>query len=279
MEFEIWHYWILATIVFFILEIFIPSFLMASIGIGCIAAFFGAATSAPFTIQMVLFILGTTGGFVSVKPVMKRFAYRDKTIHTNALGLVGRIGKVKEEINEEKGTGCVAIDGDLWTSIPTNNQVIKAGEKVRVVELNSIILTVEPLEDDHPHSHPDVELPQKKEKERFTIRVGNRTFFVGYSETAFLYSSEKITHLVTTEGKQYIYDRSLDRVFPELPDEMFFRANRQFIVTRNVVREIKTAANGKIKVYLNTTDRFPHRIIVSRLKAAAFREWINKNKN
>ena len=279
MEFEIWHYWILAAILFFVLEIFIPSFLMASIGIGCIAAFVGAAINAPLPVQLVLFIIGTTAGFVSVKPFMKKYAYSKKVLNTNASGLIGRIGKVKEEINEEAGTGAVAIDGDLWTSVPFKNEIIKAGEKVRVVNLNSIILTVERLEESHPQNAPEIDLPEKKEQERLTIKVGNRTFFIGYEEIAFLYSSEKITHIVSFEGKQYIHDLSLESLNAILPDKLFFRANRQFIVTRNVVSEIKSSSNGKLKVLLTVSNGFPNRISVSRLKAAAFRKWLAIEKN
>jgi DNA-binding LytR/AlgR family response regulator len=57
---------------------------------------------------------------------------------------------------------------------------------------------------------------------------------------------------------------------------MFYRANRQFIVTRNVVSEIKPAQNGKLNVLLTVSNGFPNRISVSRLKAAAFREWLKK---
>lgn len=277
MEFEIWHYWVLAAILFFLLEIFIPSFLMASIGIGCIAAFFGAVIKAPFPIQMVLFIIGTTASFVSIKPIMKKYAYSKKALKTNASGLIGRIGKVKEEINDKNNTGCVAIDGDLWTSISANDEIIAVGEKVRVLSLNSIILTVESLEEDHPHKHPEIEIPEKKESERLILKVGNRTFFLGYDEIAFLYSSEKITHIVTNHGKQYIHDLSLENLNAQLPAELFYRANRQFIVTRDVVADISPAPNSKLKVNLKVENGFPNRIWVSRLKAAAFREWLKQS--
>lgn len=274
MEFEIWHYWILAAIIFFLLEIFIPSFLMASIGIGCLLAFIGAAFHFPITIQLILFIIGTTAGFMSIKPLMKRYAYNKKVLKTNAGGLVGRIGKVKEEINEMENTGCVAIDGDLWKSVSINNEIIMTGEKVRVVDINSIVLTVEPLEDNHPIKNPEIEIPEKKHDERLILKVGNRTFFVGFTEIAFLYSSNKITYLVTHESKQYIHDLSLDTLGGILPTEMFYRANRQFIVTRNVISEIKPVENGKVNVLLNVSNGFPNCISVSRLKAATFREWL-----
>ena len=274
MEFESWHYWIVAAIIFFLLEIIIPSFLMASIGIGCILAFFGAVFHVPLSIQLILFIIGTLAGIMSIKPLMKKYAYTKMAVKTNASGLIGRIGKVKEEINEAENTGCIAIDGDLWKSVPINNEIIAVGEKVRVVSLDSIILTVEPLEENHPIKDPDAEIPVKNKNERITIKVGNRTFFIGFNEIAFLYSTNKITNVVTNDNKQYIHDLSLDNLSNFFPDETFYRANRQFIVSRNVISEIKPLQNGKLDVLLNVRNGFPNHITVSRLKAAAFREWL-----
>lgn len=274
MEFEIWHYWILAAILFFILEIFVPSFLMASIGVGCLLGFLGAVLGGSLTMQLILFIIGTIAGFVGIKPVMKKYAYRRKALKTNASGLVGRIGKVIEEIDANMNSGCVAIDGDQWKSITLSKEIIPVNEKVRVVSLDSIVITVEPLEENHPHKNPEIEIPVKNEKERLTMKIGNKTFFTGFSEIAFLYSTNKITYVVTSEGKQYIHDMSLENLNVLLPGEMFFRANRQFIVARNVVSEIKPMNNGKISVLLNVSNGFPNRISVSRLKAAAFREWL-----
>lgn len=274
MEFDVWHLWVLAAIVFFILEIFIPSFLMASIGIGCIFAFFGAVFNASIALQIFLFIVGTVTGFVGVKPLMMNYAYRRKVIKTNAGGLVGKIGKVIEEIDESKNTGCVAIDGDQWKSISVSDEIISLGEKVRVVSIDSIVLSVEPLEKNHPQKDPKVEIPMKEESERLALKVGNKTFYIGFNEIAFLYSADKITYVVTTAGKQYIHDKSLESLKDFLPAEMFYRANRQFIVTRNVISEMKSEKNGKLKVILNVSNGFPNRISVSRLKAAAFREWL-----
>ncbi|MDX1285025.1 MAG: NfeD family protein, partial [Draconibacterium sp.] len=236
--------------------------------------FLGSLFGGSIAVQLVLFIIGTTAGFIGIKPLMKKYAYRKKALKTNASGLIGRIGKVIEEINEDNSSGCVAIDGDQWKSITLKNDVIPVGEKVRVINIESIVLTVEPLDENHPQKNSEIEIPEKKEKERLTLKLGNKTFFVGFDEIAFLYSSDKITHIVTNEGKQYIHDMSLDGLDTELPAEMFYRANRQFILTRNVISEIRPAQNGKLKVLLNVSNGFPNSISVSRLKAAAFREWM-----
>ncbi len=274
MEFEIWHIWVLASILFFALEIFIPSFIMASIALGCLAAFLGAIINVPMPIQIVLFIIGTTAGFLGVKPVMVNYAYRRKSIKTNANGLIGRIGKVNEEINNLLDKGCVAIDGDIWKSVSENGQIIAVGETVKVVDINSIVLTVKP-QTENTEKIPSGESIHKSEKtKKLTVKIGSKKLFLSFDEIAFLFSTNKMTFLVTNEGKELIHDESLDRLNNALPDELFFRANRQFIVSRPIISEIKAGKNGKIQVFLKLTNGFPKYISISRLKAHTFREWL-----
>ena len=117
---------------------------MMSIATGCVFAAFGALLHGPIALQISFFIIGTLTGFLGIKPIMVRYAYRKKAVKTNASGLVGRIGKVVEEINPETGSGCVAIDGDLWTARSETGEIISTNNKVKVSRLDSIIVTVTP---------------------------------------------------------------------------------------------------------------------------------------
>ncbi len=271
MAFENWHIWLLAMMVFVVFEIVIPSFVMASIGLGCFFAFLGAAVHLPFPFQMVLFILGTTTGFLGIKPLMEKYAYRKKSIHTNASGLIGRIGKVIETIDEEAGSGCVAIDGDMWKAIHTDGNIVQTHVKVKVLKVDSIVLTVEELETEHHH---EVEKIPENKTQKLKIKVGNRTYFIDYDEIKGVYSNNKITYLVASADKKYIHDYSLEILSRLLPSEMFFRANRQFIVNRDTISATNPANNGKILVTLQPESGLPKHISVSRLKAHAFRQWL-----
>ena len=273
MEFEIWHIWFLATIIFVLLEIFIPSFVMLSIATGCFFAAWGAVFHGSPALQFILFIIGTLSGFLGVKPIMIRYAYNKKSVETNAGGLVGRIGKVTEEINPDTGTGCVGIDGDQWTARSHNGKIIPVSEKVKVVSLDSIIVNVTPVEEVQIESNIPTE-KTNNDSGHFTIRIGNRSIYVEYEEVQFLYSKNKITHVVTKEGKQFIHDESLDRLEQYLPAEMFFRANRQFILKRDIISEIKPAKNGKVEVHFKPNGSSVKNISVSRLKAHTFRQWL-----
>lgn len=271
MEFESWHIWIIAMIIFILLEIFVPSFVMASIGIGCLFAFFGAALQLPLALQMVLFILGIFAGFLGIKPIMIKYAYRRKSFKTNAKGLVGRIGKVIETIDAGLGTGCVAIDGDQWKAVSMQGELISPQAKVRVVNVDSIVLTVEELKQEN---HVEKEIKPSNETDRLKIRVGAKTYFIGFEEVKGIYSNNKITYIVSSAEKKYIHDQSLELLNMVLPDEVFFRANRQFILNRNTISEVRAGKNGKIIVTLQQDCGLPKCISVSRLKAHAFRHWL-----
>ncbi|MBN2774284.1 MAG: LytTR family transcriptional regulator DNA-binding domain-containing protein [Prolixibacteraceae bacterium] len=274
MEFEVWQLWVVAAIVFVLLEIFIPSFVMLSIGLGCIFATFGALMHGPVALQVSFFIIGTLTGFLGVKPFMVKYAYQKKSIQTNASGLIGRIGRVVEEINPETGTGCVAIDGDLWSARSESDSFIPLSEKVKVIRLDSIIVYVDPAGE----AHRKTEIPKnigEVNSAKFLVRIGNRTIYVRYEDTFYLYSKNKITHIVTTEGKKFVLDDSLDKLEQTLPAEVFFRANRQYILKKDIISEYKSTENGKIEVQLKPLGGVTKSISVSRLKAHAFRQWIN----
>lgn len=275
MEFETWHLWILATIIFVLLEIFIPSFVMISIATGCLFAAGTAFFHGSVALQILLFIVGTLTGFFGVKPMMIKYAYTKKSINTNASALIGKIGKVVDEINPGSGTGSVAIDGDIWTARSETGESIPAGEKVRVTQLESIVVTVIPAGETYSKSKipPD---PGDAGKSSLLIRIGSRTVYINYDEVLYLYSKNKITYIVTKAGKHYIHDESLDRLTEQLPAELFFRANRQFVLKRDIISEIKSVNNGKIEVFLKPQNGSEKYISVSRLKAHAFRQWMNR---
>ena len=285
-EFEVWHLWMIACLIFFILEIFIPSFIMASIGIGCLLAFTGSLFSESVTLQIVLFSGGTLAGFIGVKPLMQKYMYSKHNIRTNYDGLVGRTGKVIETINPGTDSGCVAIDGDQWKAVSENDELIETGTRVEVTSLNSIVVTVRPLGNsktkeiisentDDKEPKPDI-LVQTHSKNSVLVGIGNKRQQINFDEIVCFYSNSKTTFLITRNEKEYIHDDSLEKLSLGIPRHRFFRVNRQFIVSRDIISSYKADENGKIKLELSVCNGLPSSISVSRLKAHAFRAWMKK---
>jgi len=146
MEFEIVHIWLIATVVFFILEIFVPSFVMASIAIGCLLGAFGAWVNGGIPLQLFLFSIGGIVSFFTIRPLMLKYAYKNTSnIKTNVEAIVGRIATVSETIDSSASTGRVILDGDDWKAKSLDNIVIEKEKSVEIIKVESIILYVKPL--------------------------------------------------------------------------------------------------------------------------------------
>ncbi|MBN2237960.1 MAG: NfeD family protein [Bacteroidales bacterium] len=142
---EVWHILITIGIVAFIFEIFTAGFISASVGIGFIFAAIGNYLELEVKWQILLFSLGLILTYFLIRPIMQKVGYNKDLIKTNHDALVGKTGRVTQEINTKENTGRVAIDGDDWKAATKNNEIISIGATVKVVALESIILIVEPL--------------------------------------------------------------------------------------------------------------------------------------
>lgn len=140
MENQYW--WLLAGILLFLIEIFTPSFFAASLAIGAFASAIFAWMG--FNLEWQLFVLSivSLASMFLLRPIIKNKFYTNKETKSNADAIIGRTGKVVQAIGSEMGR--VAIDGDEW-QCHANGSEVALGTMVRVIERESIILTVEPL--------------------------------------------------------------------------------------------------------------------------------------
>lgn len=90
---------------------------------------------------------------------------------------------------------------------------------------------------------------------------------------AVIYLEESNTRLLTFNGEKYYYDKNLSELEGIL-DDTFFRANRQFILNREAVKEVEELINRKAIIYLNIP--FEHKIIISKEKKNNFYDWLEK---
>jgi membrane protein implicated in regulation of membrane protease activity len=146
MNIEIWQLWMLAAVIFFILEMFTPSFFMACIGIGCAAGSVTAMLGGGAIAQLLFFSLATLAAFFGVRPLVMRYFYRKSdTVRTNVDSLAGRTARVSERLDPAAGQGRVVIDGDDWKAVSENSIAIEKGEPVEIVKVDSVILVVKKI--------------------------------------------------------------------------------------------------------------------------------------
>ncbi|MCC6753137.1 MAG: NfeD family protein [Saprospiraceae bacterium] len=146
MELATWQIWTIAAIVLFIAEVFTPSFLSACLGIGCLMAAAAAGLGTEMTSQLTAFSLGTLAAFFGVRPFMLRYGHRKgEGVATNVEALIGRQARVVVTIDNQKGEGRVAVDGDDWRASTTTGEVVADGRWVRILRVESTMLVVEPI--------------------------------------------------------------------------------------------------------------------------------------
>lgn len=140
---EIWHYWIIAALLLFIVEIMTSGFAIACLSVGCLLASIASAFELTLAWQIGFFALGSFMAFIFIRPLVLKLMNKNSNnnITTNTDNLIGRKAVVTEKI-ENDGFGRVKIDGDDWKARMEDDSKAEVGEKVTIVSQESVILTV-----------------------------------------------------------------------------------------------------------------------------------------
>jgi hypothetical protein len=113
----------------------------------------------------------------------------------------------------------------------------------------------------------------KPEMDGFPVRTGNQLLLVKFSEIDLFLVEEDYVQLISSTGKNYLLDLSLDKIEQKLSPIDFFRVNRQYMVSRQIVTGFKRLENGKLLVQVKCDIKSPQELTVSRTKAPAFKSW------
>ncbi len=116
---------------------------------------------------------------------------------------------------------------------------------------------------------------RKIEKKSIIIPTGSKSHCVKIKDIAFIELKNEIVifHLMNEKTVNSQFD-SLEQLEQALPQSVFYRANRQFIVHRNSIKNIQKGLNRKLKV-LVTSENQEKEITVSRYKSKDLQNWLS----
>ncbi|RYG15226.1 MAG: LytTR family transcriptional regulator, partial [Chitinophagaceae bacterium] len=112
----------------------------------------------------------------------------------------------------------------------------------------------------------------KKPISSLLVYYQDRIMPIRVNDIAFFYLENEITHIVMFDGKKYYPNKTLEEL-EKTVGNTFFRANRQFLVSRKVVQDVSSFFGRKLS--LNLTVVFEGRITVSKEKTPIFLEWLS----
>jgi len=114
----------------------------------------------------------------------------------------------------------------------------------------------------------------RKNNKQNTILVYHRDNIipVKVEDIAIFYIEHEVTHLITFARKYHTINKTIEELEPITGDE-FFRANRQFLINRNAVKDASQYFGRKLIVTL--TIPFSEKITISKEKVALFLDWLS----
>ena len=142
---NLWLMWIIISIICLILELSSGDFFIMCFAIGAAASSLLAGCGLSMTWQIVAFAIVSALSLLLVRPALiKKLHQPHRERLSNAEAMIGQEGRVSEDI-EANGYGRVAIDGDDWKACSFDGSAISKNTRVRVIKMESIIITVEPV--------------------------------------------------------------------------------------------------------------------------------------
>jgi DNA-binding LytR/AlgR family response regulator len=113
-------------------------------------------------------------------------------------------------------------------------------------------------------------------KKRMIVKKGIENIALKTEDIALIFTENKIVFVIDGQtGKKYISDKNLSELETELDKNIFFRANRKYIISINFLKAFRTFEKVKLSVDLNLPEN-GHQIIISQDTAKSFKRWVNE---
>jgi membrane protein implicated in regulation of membrane protease activity len=143
LDLDVWHLWTIAGVILFILEIFVPGFVVACLGVGCLVTAIPAALDLSLEIQVLVFAAGSLAAFFAARPIMIRSMRAGANdLKSNTDALAGKPGRVVEAIDPDTDAGRVKVGGEDWRAAAEDGQAIEKGTNIQVVRVEGATVIV-----------------------------------------------------------------------------------------------------------------------------------------
>lgn len=113
-------------------------------------------------------------------------------------------------------------------------------------------------------------------KKRFVVRYGEHIKTINIEEVVYFYTEDKATFLCTKDARRFVVDFNLDTLDSILDPKVFFRINRQYIISIHSIAEMFAYSKSRVLIKLNPPAK--NETIVSTERSADFKHWLGDEK-
>ena len=116
--------------------------------------------------------------------------------------------------------------------------------------------------------------PKPVYKEKILVPYRDKLLPVALDAVACFYTSDKQTQIILKNGSQYVYAKTLEQIAAMLDPARFIRANKQYIIARDSVRELVVWFDSRLLVKLSVGT--PEPLYISKNRAQEFKAWMTE---
>jgi two-component system, LytTR family, response regulator LytT len=127
---------------------------------------------------------------------------------------------------------------------------------------------------DFSHLLKEIERNITKKGSSIVIRQGDKIIPLDSANVALFFIENENTYAYTFDQKKLLVNEKMEQLEASF-SPLFFRANRQFLINRKVVKDASQSFNRKIVVNLVVSFKEP--IEVGKLKTTEFMDWLTTN--
>jgi two-component system LytT family response regulator len=117
------------------------------------------------------------------------------------------------------------------------------------------------------------ELRNRNYKKSFLIHFKDRMIPLSVHDIHYAMIDNGRVKCFCEDGSSWIMDQTLDEIEQSVDPDEFFRANRQYLIARSAIKEVNHYFTGRLK--LSLSKKTEGDIIISKGKAAAFKQWLD----
>lgn len=140
--------WLAVMSVLIIIEIITVGLTTIWFAGGALVAMLIATLGGGTILQVVVFLVVSLVLLIFTRPFALKYINSTR-IKTNYEGIIGKVVRITEDVDNINGTGCATVNGQEWTvrSVNDNNK-IEAGKLAKVVNIKGVKLIVDKYEEE-----------------------------------------------------------------------------------------------------------------------------------
>jgi two-component system LytT family response regulator len=114
----------------------------------------------------------------------------------------------------------------------------------------------------------------KDYKKVYLVNFKDKLIPLSVANINWFYTEHEIVYAHTIDNKKFVIDATLEQIISDVSPDEYYRANRQYIISRKAIIDINFYFNGRLIV--NVFPKPQEKIIVSKAKASDFKKWMDQ---